>query len=96
MILCDHLLFIETQIIRISSNETADENAARKLRKILCFQRLEKSNAYLGGVRDFLERDAAHFALAPQIFTKPCHLNALGPSTGPTFSRDLRILPRQL
>src|SRR5579862_8577068 len=66
-------VFIETEIVGVTANETARENPPGKFRKFLPLDRFKKTHADLGRDRDFIEAHAAHLSLTPEVLTKSGH-----------------------
>lgn len=69
-IFSDEPFFIHAEEFGDGANKAAIENATRKPLPLLVFQCFEEADANARGSCDFLQRDAAHLALALQMLAK--------------------------
>ncbi len=67
------LVFVDAQIMGVSADKAFVEDAAGKLVELFLFQGLQAAAGDLGGLGDFLQRDAAHLTLALQAFAEGAH-----------------------
>ena len=63
-------VFVHAQVTSDGAYKTAIEHASRQVFPLLIFEGVEKPRANARGHADLIERHAAHFALAPQMFAK--------------------------
>ena len=66
----DDFVRVETKVPRILANESSGEHRSREYAVVVALDRFEKTLADLGGVRDFLQRDAADLPFASKLLAK--------------------------
>ena len=71
-VLGQHAVFVESQETRRGTNEAAIESAAGQLVPLTAFEGFKETSADARGSGNFIERNAAHFALAFQMFAEGC------------------------
>src|SRR5207253_6955968 len=64
------LVAVEAEVTRVLTDEAPREDRRRQRAVIVAFDGLEKSLADLGGISDFLERDAADLPLAAELLAE--------------------------
>ncbi len=66
-VFADEIFFVESKEARDGANKSAAKNAAGQFFPVAALESFEKGNADARGGGDFLQRDAAQFALAPEM-----------------------------